>query len=467
MLQPHQSHCTTGCGRVAVNGSCFPPLAFKSTSTWNSKTKNHLNWPSTVYIGDKETVFELPSAANLRDEVRREKFSGHNEDNPTCQDQESTSFMQRATNESMSCTDLAEAGYCNHDDHGDKVKQECLSSCGICDTSDPYDIDPDNLRYKLFWTHHAFVNVGSTTTTTTTTTLTSPTATTRKEATVMVYVGASTDNPKWIDSEGVFRCDDEPTNECCGDTFEIQTNDNGAKIDVGRIKVKRMDVDDGWGQSLIIQCYRWVEDEDARTIAVNFTADYVGMMPPHGLDGNGEGTDSDPGGTNIATLSGTITSTPLKAGTYTAWLLLEDGTDQTTRLAEYRLPLKAPVEWNQLVVAQHTFNVVEKPPFEIVHFERRGAAVAAATDGATADDAYITATNLTDTLDLIAGDVTRIAPIDLETFTTSGREGRPITFTLAGAPEGIFVVATTGAIVATPREASGNVVVVGLNAKNT
>ena len=462
--QPRQPHCTTGCGKAAVNGSCFPPLAFYSTSTWNSKTKNELNWPATVYIGDGATVFELPPAANPRDKVRRRKFSGYNGPVIECQLQDlwTTSFGTE-DGERASCADLADGGYCSHDDHGDKVMQECPKACGLCDTLDigapvvdTFEIDPNDLRYKLFWTHHSVVNAGSKTTTQ------PPTTTTRKEAPVTVIVGASTDNPKWIDSKGVFRCDDEPINECCGDTFAIKTNDNHAKIDVGRIKVKRTDVDDGWGQNLALQCYRWADNEDA--LAVNFTADYVGTTPPYGLDPGG--TESDPGGTYVAIISGTITSTPKKAGKYTMWLLLEENPNlkQSNRLIEYGLPESAPATWNQLVVAQHTFNVVDnKPPFEIVHFERQGAAVAGG--GTAADDTYIATTDLTETLELIVGDVTRIAPINLETFKTSGREGRPITFALTGAPEGIFVAETTGAIVAAPQGASNNVVVVGLNAK--
>lgn len=313
----------TGCGKVAVNGSCFPDLAFTTSSTWTSTNVDKLNnWTSTLYIGASPTIFALPPAtANPRANVRRKNHIGH-------------------------------------------TSKELL---------DDYDgIDPVHLEYKLFWTPH--------------------------------------------------------------DGSSSSSNNNNPTT-------------------------------------TKFAADYVGMPPPTGLVRNAAGKQSDPGGTNVATVTGTITSTPSEPGKYTAWLLLEDksvsATDQKNRLAEYGLPLDLPAEWNQLVVAQHTFTVVEKPQFKVVSFERLGPAVngGAPADDSTSDDTTITATNLTKTLDLIVGDVTRIAQLNLDTFKTSGRADSDITFALTGAPDGIFVVETTGEIIAIPQVASDGVVVVGLNAQ--
>lgn len=305
----------TGCGSPTVDGSCFPTLAFKTPSTWNSSNVDTLDWPPTVYIGAEPTIFfALPQAtANPIANVRRKKYAGH------------TSSLNG-------------------------------------DSWDDYDgIGPERLEYTLFWTPAD---------------------------------GSNT----------------------------------------------------------------------------NFTANYVGMAPPPGLVRNSEAEESNPGGTNVGTFTGTITSTPSKPGNYTVWLLLEDkspsAADENPRLAEYGLSEDPPAEWNQLVVAQHTFAVVEKPKFEVVSFERQSADTSGSAASA-GGETIITATDLTKTLDLISGDVTRIAKINLDTFKTRGREGSgPPTFALTGAPEGIFVVKTTGEIVAIPQSASaGDVAVVGLNAR--
>eukprot|EP00729_Bicosta_minor_P003171 gene3171-4881_t len=183
------------------------------------------------------------------------------------------------------------------------------------------------------------------------------------------------------------------------------------------------------------------DDDTANNNLANFTADYIGMPPPPGLVGNAEETDSVPERTTVDADTGRIiVSPPSKAGTYTMWLLFQD-----YQLAEYGLSDNP--EWNQLVVAQHTFKVVEKPPFKVTSFTRN------AMEGAKLE--YITDNRL-DQLDFVVGGTYRIAPVTLVIEYATCSDSKNLTFTLSNAPPGFFVYADTGEILASPSQTTLN-----------
>lgn len=184
------------------------------------------------------------------------------------------------------------------------------------------------------------------------------------------------------------------------------------------------------------------DDDTANNNLANFTADYIGMPPPPGLVGNAEETDSVPERTTVDADTGRIiVSPPSKAGTYTMWLLFQD-----YQLAEYGLSDNP--EWNQLVVAQHPFKVVEKPPFKVTSFTRN------AMEGAKLE--YITDNRL-DQLDFVVGGTYRIAPVTLDVIEyATCSDSKNLTFTLSNAPPGFFVYADTGEILASPSQTTSN-----------
>lgn len=86
-----------------------------------------------------ENVGEWPPSniLLLRQERSRDTGGSSTDDVAACYDQNPTTFRNRATNKSISCTELFDGGYCDDDDFGEKVQEECPMSCDAC-TSDDY-----------------------------------------------------------------------------------------------------------------------------------------------------------------------------------------------------------------------------------------------------------------------------------------------------------------------------------------
>ena len=245
---------------------------------------------------------------------------------------------------------------------------------------------------------------------------------------------------------------------------------------------------------------------------MDYAENYVGRSPPTGLKQAGDGY-SDPSFTNgdfessssdeasvgnytISTFieekdvkirqmvdisNGNLVVTPKKTGTFTFWLLVEDMAAAATIMKEYDLQDgQVEPEWNEMVVAQWTFTVVEREPFKILSYVRvqpspneaaaetaQGEAPAqreaAVPTAAASAKAVVISRNNVGSVDCTVGTTYRIAAIDLETIkyehaggsgsgSGGGKEGgAKLQFMLKGAPDGFFISSDTAEILAVPQ----------------
>eukprot|EP00729_Bicosta_minor_P010387 gene10387-28144_t len=169
---------------------------------------------------------------------------------------------------------------------------------------------------------------------------------------------------------------------------------------------------------------------------------YVGGPPPLGLSKPGEGQD-DPGGVSVINaLTGDISASPLRNGSYTLWLLVYDSAavdpDEGSR------PLGIPQVFDQAVFARWDFEVQPTPEFNLQKGSSRTRVGPEITDPTTIDG---------NTTFYAVGGTYKIAPLEVlqtTTFSTVGGTLDSLRYALNGSlPDGLFVKTTSGDILVT------------------
>lgn len=169
---------------------------------------------------------------------------------------------------------------------------------------------------------------------------------------------------------------------------------------------------------------------------------YVGGPPPLGLSKPGEGQD-DPGGVSVINaLTGEISASPLRNGSYTLWLLVYDSAavdpDRGSR------PPGIPQVFDQAVFARWDFEVQPTPKFNLQKGSSRTRAGREITDPMTIDG--------NNTFYAVGGTY-KIAPLEVletTTFSTVGGTLDSLRYALNGSlPDGLFVKTTSGDILVT------------------
>ena len=171
--------------------------------------------------------------------------------------------------------------------------------------------------------------------------------------------------------------------------------------------------------------------------------------PPIGLLPAGERLD--PGLVDVNIMTGAVTAMPRRNGAFTMWLLAEDEAGTAVELG-------LPKELDQVVVKTWTFEVVGKPDFEVVSYDRVRNGLSGPTPGIAA---YITRDKV-GTINCTVGTTQRVAPVNLTTFVTkyaSGGTNAKIRFTIENPPQGFYIDPSSGEIQGNPHPSSVGAVV--------
>lgn len=174
---------------------------------------------------------------------------------------------------------------------------------------------------------------------------------------------------------------------------------------------------------------------------------YAGRPPPN-LFASDAGRD--PGVFDADLATGSIVGVPQKNGKYTVWLLLEHRDEQSGLLAP---SVGLPKELDQVVLKRWSFEVIGKPDFAVLRYNRP------AFEGAESNGGDAGQESTPHPVSCIVGETARIGPLDVGRYH-QGEDlehfsGNPekITFTLTNSPAGFFISPKTGEMQAVPERA--------------
>jgi len=167
--------------------------------------------------------------------------------------------------------------------------------------------------------------------------------------------------------------------------------------------------------------------------------------PPPDLKPAGEGLD--PGLFDIDPKTGAISALPRRVGNFSMYLIANDGAGTAADVG-------LPSEFDQVVLRRWDFNVVGKPNFKVVSYNRVQRDELA--KGSDTDAPYV-ASDRIGLVNCTVGITYRIAPIDKTTFAyqyASGGVGAKVRFTIRNPPPGFFIDPETGEIQGKPQSES-------------